>query len=271
MNHITEADLVDYLAGELPSGRRAEVTTALAEDPALRAGLTELEGLMEEIVMAEEPAPSAAADDRFAAMLAGEIAEVEDLGKVKPQQTSGSAFNPSKGPRASGARVRSLVWKVAGVAAAVALVFLAGRVSVGDGVSDLDRELAANRTLMLELMKDERTSARIRATTVTLTLPETDPVTTTNLGYLLRNDENTNVRLAALDALRRFPHDPGVRAELLAAMDETPPDVVRFELIETLVRMGEKRILPYLEDIIDADSLPQPMRDAAEMASFKLI
>ena len=264
MNPITEADLVDYLAGELPASRRAEVTAALAGEPALRVELTELETLIEEVVMVEEPAPSAEADDRFAAMLAGEMSALE--GAVT--RHSVASLN---GKRASGARVRSLVWKVAGVAAAVALIFLAGRVSVNSSVSDLDRALAANRTLMLELMKDERTSARIRATTVTLTLPETDPVTTANLGYLLRNDENANVRLAALDALRRFPRDPGVRAELLAAMDESPPDVVRFELIETLVRMGEKRILPYLEDIIDADSLPQPMRDAAEMASFKLI
>lgn len=264
MNPITEADLVDYLAGELPTGRCAEVTAELAGNPTLRAGLTELEGLMEEIVMEVEPAPSVEADDRFAAMLDGEMSALEN--KVARRTTASR-----NGKRASGARVRSLVWKVTGVAAAVALIFLAGRISVNSSVSNLDRELAANRTLMLELMKDERTSARIRATTVTLTLPETDPVTTANLGYLLRNDKNSNVRLAALDALRRFPNDPGVRAELLAAMDETPPDVVRFELIETLVRMGEKRILPYLEDIMDADSLPQPMRDAAEMASFKLI
>jgi HEAT repeat protein len=88
---------------------------------------------------------------------------------------------------------------------------------------------------------------------------------------MLRNDENTNVRLAALEALRRFPNDPVVREELLSAMSETLPDVVRFELIETLVRANEKRVLPYLEDIIDTETLPQPVRDAAEMASFKLI
>lgn len=268
MNFITEADLVDYLAGELPAGRRTEVTAALAGDPALRADLTELELLMEEIVMQAEPAPSVEADKRFAAMLASAAGGVANESDETPVA---GVISPSKQKRSSGAVLRSLVWKIAGVAAAIALVFLAGRFSVHDGVSDIDRELAANRTLMLELMKDERTSARIRASTVTLALPRPDPVTTANLGYLLRNDENANVRLAALDALRRFPHDRGVRGELLAAMKESPPDVVRFELIETLVRMGEKRILPYLEEIIDTDSLPQPMRDAAEMASFKLI
>ena len=71
------------------------------------------------------------------------------------------------------------------------------------------------------------TSARIRATTVTLELTRPDPVTTANLGYLLRNDENTNVRLAALDALRRFAGDPGVRNELIGALGESPPEAVR--------------------------------------------
>jgi hypothetical protein len=54
-------------------------------------------------------------------------------------------------------------------------------------------------------------------------------------------------------------------------MDATPPDVVRFEIIEALVRMNETRLLPYLHDMMDADTLPQPVRDAAQMASFKLI
>lgn len=261
MKPITEDMLVDFLAGELSAEEKEAVQVALASDPALRSELAELQALLNEVALAPEPEPSAEADRRFAAMLAGEVARAaEASADMVPQAT-----------------IRRLpLWqrqalKIAGIAAAIALIFTAGRFSATGGETDLEQQLVATRTLMLDLMKKERTSERIRATTVTLDLPVVDPETTENLGYLLRNDDNANVRLAALEALRRFPRDPGVREQLLKAMQETPPDVVRFELIETLVQMNEKRVLPYLEDLINADTLPQPVRDAAEMASFKLI
>lgn len=268
MKPITEDMLVDYLAGELPADDRAQVSQALAEDPALAGELEELASLVETIAMASEPAPSSAADDRFELMLA---AAVKDNGTSVINEGQGGAS-----PMAPAATVRRLpfyqrpLMKIAGVAAAILLIFVAGRISA-PGVADLNEELASTRALMLDLMENELTSERIRATTVTFELKTADPETTQRLGYMLRNDENTNVRLAALEALRRFPNDLIVREELLTAMSETPPDVVRFELIETLVRANEKRVLPYLEDIIDTETLPQPVRDAAEMASFKLI
>lgn len=257
MNPITEAMLIDYLAGELDDARRAEVTAALGQDPALNAELEELEEIMAEIAAAPEAEPSADADARFADMLAEQSTNL----------WAGTTAKPT-------AKVRSLIWKAVSIAAAIALVFTAGRFYQGGVSTEAEQQLAAHRTLvteMMELMKSDRTSNRIKATTVTFSLPKADPVTTTNLGYLLRNDENANVRLAALEALSRFRNDVGVRDELLAAMNESPPPVVRFELIETLVRMNEKRVLPYLEDLMDTDTLPQPVRDAAQMASFKLI
>ncbi|TXF90909.1 hypothetical protein FUA23_03675 [Neolewinella aurantiaca] len=276
MNPITEATLIDYLAGELSAGRRAEVDSALEKDDALRAELRELESLMNEIATQPEAEPSATADARFAAMLEGvrldTVTEAELGNENAAHSTPGPGYDirPSK----TSGKVRSLAWRVAGIAAAVALVFTAGRFYQEGTSRETEQQLAAHRTLvteMLELMKSDRTSNRIKATTVTFDLPETDSITTGNLGYLLRNDENANVRLAALEALSRFPHDAGVRNELLAAMRESPPPVVRFELIEALVRMDEKRVLPYLDELIGSDSLPQPVRDAAQMASFKLI
>lgn len=258
MKPISEDMLVDYLSGELLPAEMSAVEAALQSDPGLAEELTALAALKSSISSAEEPAPPATADQRFAAMLADEIA------RAKPVESA-----PARQRRLPLWQRQAL--KIAGIAAAIALIFTAGRFSAVGPETEVDQQLAATRTLMLELMQEKRTSERIRATTVTFDLPAADPVATANLGYLLRNDENANVRLAALEALRRFPRDSGVREQLLLAMQEAPPDVVRFELIESLVWMNEKRVLPYLNEIMQADSLPQPMRDAAEMASFKLI
>lgn len=255
MKPITETDLVDYLGGELSAEELSRVETAVANDPALRAELEELSELMAEINAAEEPTLSSAADARFETMLAA---------AVKEQGEEAEATVRSLPPRKR--YVRAIA-----AAAAILLIFAAGWYVGGAEDRATARQLAATRTLMLDLMKDSRPSARIQATTVSFDLPAADPQTIADLGHMLRTDESANVRLAALDALRRFPNEPAVREILLSAINETPPDVVRFELIETLVRFNEKRILPYLQDMIDTDSLPRPVRDAAQMASFKLI
>lgn len=255
MKPITETDLVDYLGGELSAEEAGRVEAAVATDSALRAEFEELRELMAEITAAEEPTLSAAADARFETMLAT---------AVKEQGEATETIVRSLPPRKRYARAFA-------AAAAILLIFAAGWYVGGAEDRATARQLAATRTLMLDLMKDSRPSARIQATTVSFDLPTADPQTIADLGHMLRTDESANVRLAALDALRRFPNEPAVREILLSAMNESPPDVVRFELIETLVRFNEKRILPYLQDMIDADSLPRPVRDAAQMASFKLI
>ncbi|MEL7159388.1 MAG: HEAT repeat domain-containing protein [Bacteroidota bacterium] len=248
MKPLTEAELVDYLGGELPPGRHAEVEAALANDPALGEELAELSEIMAAIVAAPEPTPSAAADARFDVLL--QSAEKE-------------------------ARVRRLpgrkVYRYVAAAAAILLIFAAGWYTGGAEERALKAQLAETRTQVETLMQDARPSARIKATTVTFDLPQADPMTVRLLGYLLRTDESANVRLAALDALRRFPNDPTTREQLLSAIGENPPEVVRVELINHLVHLKEKRILPYLQEIIETDSLPQPLRDAAQLASFKLI
>ncbi|WP_273444352.1 HEAT repeat domain-containing protein [Neolewinella agarilytica] len=256
MKPITETDLVDYLGGELSAEEAHRVEAAVADDSALRAELEELRELMAEIKSAEEPTLSAAADARFETMLA---AAMEQQGQAT-EMTTVRSLPP-----------RKLYIRLFAAAAAILLIFAAGWYVGGAEDRATARQLAATRTLMLDLMKDSRPSARIQATTVSFDLPAADPQTIADLGHMLRTDESANVRLAALDALRRFPNEPAVREILLSAMNESPPDVVRFELIETLVRFNEKRVLPYLQDMIDADSLPRPVRDAAQMASFKLI
>ncbi|MEM9258216.1 MAG: HEAT repeat domain-containing protein [Bacteroidota bacterium] len=251
MKPITDQDLVDHLSGALSEERSAALKAALANSPELREELAELEGFFNAIKQAPEAQPSAMADTRFTTLLQEELAAAT----TRPQ-----------------AKIVGLrLYHYAAAAAAVALIFTTGWYFGGAGDRVLTSQLAEVRQEMEVLMQNDRPSARIRATNVALELSVADPTTIGNLGFLLRNDPSPNVRLAALEALQGFPDNMEVREQLLAAMRETPPEVVRFELIEALVRLKEKRLLPYLEELMNTDTVPQPVRDAAEMASFKLI
>ncbi len=252
MKQIDEAILVDYLAGELSPEAHALVVAALENNPALSAELEALETVLTKVNTLADPPVTEAMDARFEAMLAEAVttapAEVAPVRRLPVYRRAG--------------------FRRMAAAAAILLIFTVG---YNLGLQKQGTELSAARTLMLELIDAERPSDRIKATNVAFDLNEADPAVIRDLTHLLRNDPSNNVRLAALDALRRFRTDPTVAEALLAAVADNPPEVVRFELIETLVRMNETRLLPYLQDLIEADSLPQPVRDAAQMASFKLI
>ncbi|WP_116127721.1 HEAT repeat domain-containing protein [Lewinella sp. IMCC34183] len=248
MKTITEADLIDYLAGELPPERYRQVKSALLTDSRLEEELEILRLLREDLCQPEDVAPSPAADRRFAELLA--------------TQPEPSAVRRTLHPRAAA---------LIGVAASLLLVFGLGWYSGRSDTTQLESQLAATRTLMLELMQDENSTTRMQAATISLEVAVADPAVIANLGRMLRTDDNTNVRLAALDALQRFADDPAARQEMLDAMAGSPPPGVQAQLMETLVHLGERRVLPYLEDLIQNDSIPRPLRDAAELGTFKLI
>ncbi|WP_116106272.1 HEAT repeat domain-containing protein [Lewinella sp. IMCC34191] len=257
MNRITQSELIDYLSGELSPERYAMVKDAIEGDPDTARELAALRQLREDVARPADPQPSAAADRRFADMLAGY--ESDETDEVQPATASAKAFY---------LRPAALLSIAASM---LLLVFGLGWYFGRSDTSHLEHQLAATRTLMLQLMDDEQPTTRMRAATVSLDVPVADPAIIANLGHMLRTDEKTNVRLAALDALHRFADSPAARDEMLAAMASDPPPAVRVQLLETLVALNEKRVLPYLEEIINNDQTPRPLRDAAELGTFKLI
>lgn len=246
MKKVSEAELIDYINDELAPADRARITAMMSEDQQLTARFQALQRLRAG-VESFTPQPSAAADERFNQFLA-------DITQERP------------------AKVRRLpVWQSAAAAAVLLLTFTLGWYFGTANDRDVSRQLAASRSLMMELMNDQRMSARLEATAVALEIPIIDAQVINNLGYLLREDENTNVRLAALEALSSFVDEPLAREEMLTAMEVELPEIVRLQLIDLLVRVEEDRVIPFLEELIENDTVPRFLRDAAQMGTFKLI
>lgn len=220
-------------------------------DDKLKRDTEELQEFRRELGEITDPVPSKEADRRFAKMLSGQVPKKIATSR-KPLHLRAAALMTL-------------------AAAVLFLVFGLGWYFGREDTMEVEDRLAATRTLMLELMQDRRSTTRMRAATVSLDLAVADPEIIGNLGYLLRTDESTNVRLAALDALLRFSGEESARVEMLSAMKEDPPPAVRVQLLETLVRLNEKRVLPYLKEMIGNDTLPKQLRDAAELGTFKLI
>ncbi len=135
----------------------------------------------------------------------------------------------------------------------------------------LRREMAATKQMMLAMMESPQSaSRRIQGVNVAMTIESADDEVVSALVKTMNKDANTNVRLAALDALSRFQHEPNVRAALIESLDTQQDPVVQIALIQLLVKMKEKGVVDGLERIINDSTSITPVKDEAHTGILKL-
>jgi HEAT repeat protein len=86
----------------------------------------------------------------------------------------------------------------------------------------------------------------------------------------MNEDGNTNVRLAALDALSHFQNDPQVRRALVSALAKQKDPVVQIALIQLMVKLKEKGAVEDLKKIADDDKSIDAVKDEAYSGLLKL-
>ncbi len=79
----------------------------------------------------------------------------------------------------------------------------------------------------------------------------------------MNEDPNTNVRLAALDALSKFHTEPQVRKVLLDALSTQKDPMVQIALIQLMVKMKEKSVVNDLKKIVDDSETMKAVKDEA--------
>ena len=117
--------------------------------------------------------------------------------------------------------------------------------------------------VMLSLLENQSASERIRAVSYAEALPGLDPAVRDALIRTLDGDQNLNVRLAAAEALGRFPGNEAVRQALIGALERQPDPMLQITLIHLLVNMEEKRAARSIEKLIRRDSTPEVVRSLA--------
>lgn len=86
----------------------------------------------------------------------------------------------------------------------------------------------------------------------------------------MMSDPNTNVRLAALDALGQFAHEPSIRKMLVRSLSSQDDPMVQIALIQLLVGLKEKAVITDLEKIIKSDDAMDAVKDEAYTGILKL-
>lgn len=208
----------------------------------------------------EQPSPNARA--RFDAMLgAYEEGRWEKNARRKRHNWLADLFRPALAvPLASA------------LAACLLLVgFIAGervtnsRSGNNEQLAQVQSELTSMRQLVaLSLLEEQSASQRLQGVNFSTQVERPAPEIASALLHALRFDSSVDVRLAALDALRRYKQDTNVRNGLMNALHDQQSPLVQIALIDLFVEMHEGAVKNNLRQIEQDTKINPVVRQRAQ-------
>jgi flagellar basal body-associated protein FliL len=249
-----EGLLIDFIDGRLTESERKEVKELLSNDANVRVLYEQLKLVTTAMDRSAEVTPSARLNRAFQQMLMEEEAQ-------------------QKAPKQKQVFFTATILR----AAAAVLLVMTG-VAVGYYVNEHNQQRAEIARLkqekqdMLAMMGNQNSaSQRMRGINVALNgVEHADDEVVNVLVKTLNDDKNTNVRLAALEALSKFQHEPKVRKALIASLSKQDDPIVQIALIQLMVKMKEKGVINDLNKIIEDENSIAPVKDEAHSGILKL-
>jgi len=203
--------------------------------------------------------------------------------KLEPTTRLRGAFNEAlREEMAAGKRGKTIFFTPAfyRAAAAVTLVAVAGVVGFlireqrqhAAQLAAIQLEMAnTKKAMMAQLENQNSASARLMGATVAYNdIAHPDPDIIKALVNAMNADENSNVRVAAMEALAKFSDQPHVRQALIQSLNIQKDPVVQIALIRLLVDMHAQGLKKQLEQITTDDDLLPAVKDEAHAGLLKI-
>ena len=220
-----QTHLPDHLAGALAPATVEQVDAHLRICPACAAEFESAEETWQQLAAVPGPrADSAAMRARFDAML-----------------------EEHQRPAATTTRSIGRFWHY-GLQAATAAAFIAIGVAIGretaptpaqdPQIGEMRTELREMRHMVtLSLLQQQSASERLKGVTFTSQLDQPDTGIVAALLDTLKYDVSVNVRLASIDALKRFAGEEDVRRGAVDTLPDQTSPLVQIALIDFLIEM----------------------------------
>ena len=241
-----ETLLIDYIDGKLTDAERHDVEQQLVKDQAAFKMYEQLKEVIHAMQASAKIEPSLRLKRSFDQMLREEEIQLKK-GRVV-------FFQPS----------------FYRIAATIAFVVMGG-VMAYLIVRQNRQSDELKQTLMAMLENQQSASQRVLGATVAYNeVEKADDEIVNALVNAMNEDPNTNVRLAALDALGKFHAQPHVRKALIASLSTQKDPIVQIALIRLMVDMKEKDITKELEKISTDEETLQAVKDEAQAGILRL-
>ena len=208
----------------------------------------------------EFASPSSQLDDRFYHMLA----------KEQASRTSFSWKGFFSWPELAPKLALASLMLVIGVG--IGYIMRPAAVTNSSEMAELGKQMSEMKEMMmLTLLEKESASERLRAVSLTQDMDKASEKVTGALIQTLNNDENVNVRLAALDALRPYLGNSGVREQLIRSIAQQESPLVQVALAELMAAAQVKSSVKELEKILKNDKTPSDVKNRIQKSIDILI
>lgn len=143
-----------------------------------------------------------------------------------------------------------------GLVAGSMLVTRPERVPALSEIAELRKEMTGMRQLVtLSLLQQQSASERLRGVTYSYRAEPDDVEVLSALLQTITADDNVDVRLAAVDALRNFGDSTVARRGLMNSLLKQNSPLVQISIIDTLVQLRVKSAVPALRTLSEDRNL----------------
>lgn len=239
--------IADYLTGALGGDETEELREHLGRCPACEQEVSALSetwealGVLDEVVQNAQPGPRLRT--RFYESLA---AYREGVEAASPAPAKRRFFHWSGGWAAS--PVFRVAWSAALLVLGLGIgQWLGGRERNRVEMAGLQDEVHHMRQLVtLSLLEQQSASERLRGVDYANRVDQSDTQVLGALLHAVNHDPNVNVRLAAVDALRKFSANPAVKGTLDQSLTRQDSPMVQLALIDFIVDTRDRDAVPSL-------------------------
>lgn len=128
-------------------------------------------------------------------------------------------------------------------------------------VNLLTKEVSSLKEMvMLSLLEKGSATERLRAVSLTEEMSDASSQVTKALLQTLNNDDNVNVRLAALEALLPYLKQDNVREALIRSIAKQESPLVQIALAELMVSIQEKSSVKEFDRILNSEQTPRDVK-----------
>lgn len=270
-----EGLLIDYIDGKLSSEERNIVEKEIAENEEAARLCDQLKQVISKIDHAQKLEPSSTLKLNFEKALREEISNSK---KGKSTFAKASAFTLFRSDRSVD---RQIFFQPMVLRMAAGFVFVMISVGISFWINknnEQQKEIArlreemdsAKRMMMTMMTNPQSASQRMLGVAASYQISQPDDEIVSALLKTMDEDPNTNVRLAALEALSKFHQQEHVRLALIASLAKQKDPVVQISLIRLMVEMKEKSVIQELDRLTKDKESIKAVKDEAYSGLLKL-
>jgi len=250
-----EGLLIDYIDGKLSSEERNIVEKEIAENESVALLYHQLKLVMNKIDQASTLEPTSTLKINFEKSLQQEI--------LNSNQGRQIFFQPMVLRIAAG-----FVFLIASV---VILFWVNKNYEQQREIARLREEMDSTKRIMMAMMTNPQSaSQRMLGVAASYQIEQPDDEIVNALLKTMDEDPNTNVRLAALEALSKFHQQAHVRTALISSLAKQKDPVVQISLIRLMIEMKEKSVIQELDRITRDKESIKAVKDEAYSGLLKL-